>query len=202
MENKSLYYNSKLNNDNKLHYNKNLLKAREEYARIAERRYYRRAFEVFAIITLISVIILRLFVLNVTTVSGWSMYPTLINGEKILTLKVAYKISKPKRYDVVVCAFPGEDSLYVKRIIGLPGETIQLTKDSILIDGVPLEDDEYGRGINPRLQTVTIPEGHYFLMGDNRTQSNDSSRLGALSKENIKGKVCMIVWSSYGLKVL
>lgn len=177
------------------------MESRVKYSRVATKKQYRRSMENFAIFTLTVALLLRIFVLNMTYVIGRSMYPTLMEGERVAVFKAAYTFTDPKRFDVVVCKFPGEDEYYVKRVIGLPGEEVELRgKEGILIDGKPLEGDIYGEGANPRTGTHRVGANEYFLMGDNRAHSQDSAILGSLEKNNISGKAVLVVWPLGNIK--
>lgn len=125
------------------------------------------------------------------------MEPTLYTGDTILLEKLSYVFSTPKRYDIVVCRFTNRNDNYVKRIIGLPGETIEIQGQRIHIDGQPLEDDIYGSGRPPVSHngySMQIPVGHYFVMGDNRQDSMDSVELGAVRKQDILGRGFAVIW--------
>lgn len=179
------------------------MESRVKYSRTASRKQYRRSMENFAIVALAVALLLRIFVLSTTYVDGFSMVPTLFHGERVVVFKVAYTFTAPKRFDVVVCEFPEENQPFVKRVIGLPGETVELRgREGIYIDGVQLEGDEYGIGTNPRTGTWQVPAGSYFLMGDNREHSKDSASLGPLEKGNITGKASLIYWPLKELKFI
>lgn len=130
-----------------------------------------------------------------TSVIGDSMEPALYNGQEILMNRVIYKLSSPKRGDVVIFLPNGNENshYYVKRVIGLPGETIQIKDGSVYIDGVLLDEDEaldkmIDAGIAQNELTLALDE--YFVLGDNRNSSEDSrsGNIGAINKNNIIGK--------------
>lgn len=151
-----------------------------------------------------------------------SMYPTLQKGDHILVNKLSYGIrlpfvehtvfqySEPQRYDIVVFTRPDEpaskdiesDMNYIKRVIGLPGETIEVTGRKVFINGQPLMDDNkavWQEGGLVSLAPTVIPPGHVVLMGDNRDHSKDS-RLWAtgpfLDITRIRGRAFFIYWNS------
>lgn len=147
------------------------------------------------------------FVAYQTRVEGQSMEPTLSDGDSVIIQKLSYIFGEPERFDVIV--FPvkprgdgknEEDSFYVKRIIGLPGETIQVQDGSVYIDGEQLEADNYclskmldgGNADVP----IKIKEDEYFVLGDNRNMSTDSrnSYVGMVKKKDISGKVFLRIW--------
>lgn len=126
-------------------------------------------------------------------ISGNSMQPLLDASDVVLVNRLAYDLSKPKRFDVVV--FQKEDEKNnVKRVIGLPGETIQIIDGLVYIDGAPLEDENglgqvslAGRAGSP----ITLQDDEYFLLGDNRDSSEDSRfvNVGNIKADQIQGKV-------------
>ena len=126
-------------------------------------------------------------------ISGNSMQPLLEASDVVLVNRLAYDLGKPKRYDVVV--FGSEDRKNnVKRVIGLPGETVQIIGGLVYIDGAPLEDESglgqvslAGRAGSP----ITLGEDEYFLLGDNRDSSEDSrfANVGNVKADQIQGKV-------------
>lgn len=139
---------------------------------------------------------LRLFVFTTIRVDGPSMQDTLFTGQNIIIEKVTYVFSEPSRYDIVVCKFQEHRENYVKRIIGLPGEHLEINNGgTIYIDGEPLTDDIHANGASPYDgEERDIPDGYYFVMGDNRTNSMDSVKLGFVKKSDIVGRGVAVVW--------
>lgn len=130
-----------------------------------------------------------------TSVIGDSMEPALYNGQEILMNRVIYKLSSPKRGDVVVFLPNGNENshYYVKRVVGLPGETIQIKDGGVYVDGVLLdEDEELDKMIDAGIaqNELTLAADEYFVLGDNRNSSEDSrsGNIGAINKNNIIGK--------------
>jgi signal peptidase I len=141
------------------------------------------------------------YVMQRTIVDGPSMENSLHNGEHLMVEKVSYHFEQLDRFDVIVFYPYGRDieEYYVKRIIGLPGETIQITDDDIYINGELLEEDygkqpitDAGWAENP----IVIGEDEYFVLGDNREVSYDSraEEVGLVEKENIGGKAVLRIW--------
>lgn len=130
-----------------------------------------------------------------TSVIGDSMEPALHNGQEILMNRILYRISKPKRGDVVVFLPNGNQNshLYVKRVVGLPGETVQIREGNVYIDGVLLEEsDLFDKIIDPGIarNEILLESDEYFVLGDNRNSSEDSrsGNIGAIGKDSIIGK--------------
>ncbi len=149
----------------------------------------------FGLITLVIVIPVRFFIAEPFIVSGASMEPTFENGNYLIIDRISYKaIGEPKRYDVIIFKYPKNPSKYfIKRIIGLPGETVELKDKDIIIKNADNKegfaiDQSYIRNFSSDNATYTLDKDHYFVMGDNRTASSDSRVWGPLSKELIVGK--------------
>ena len=146
-------------------------------------------------------ILIVTFVGQKSEVTGSSMNDTLYNGEQVIVDKLSYRFHSPQRYDIVV--FPESNkSNYVKRIIGLPGETISIREGYIYINDKLLTDDSYGKeGISTQnygrlKQPVTLKDDEYFVLGDNRNNSQDSrsEAVGNVTKDRLIGKVTFRFW--------
>ena len=154
-------------------------------------------------VVLIVFLILK-FVGQRTVVNGDSMCNTLQDGQSLIMDKISYRFQDPKRYDIVI--FPGveeygERPYYIKRVIGLPGETIQIIDGKVNINGKILKDDIYGitdyidiAGIAE--SPITLKDDEYFCLGDNRPVSRDSrfEEVGPVTKDEIIGKVWIRIW--------
>lgn len=133
-----------------------------------------------------------------TSVIGQSMDPTLKNGDNVLVNKAAYLLTSPKRNDIIVFKPNGNDNShnYVKRVIGLPGETIQIKNGVVYVDGEKLDDKIDVSIINAGIaeEEIKISEGEYFVLGDNRNKSEDSryANIGNIKKSDIEGKAWFI----------
>ena len=130
-----------------------------------------------------------------TSVVGDSMEPVLSNGQEILMNRIIYRISTPKRGDVIVFLPNGNQNshFYVKRVVGLPGETIQIRDGSVYIDGVLLaEDESLDKIADPGIaqNELLLASDEFFVLGDNRNSSEDSrsGNIGAVKKDTIIGK--------------
>ena len=135
-----------------------------------------------------------------TYVSGSSMENTLSDGDNLIVDKITYRFSDPKRYDIIVFPYQYEENTYfIKRIIGLPGETVQIVDGIIYIDGESLQES-YGREVmkNSGLAAdpVTLGEDEYFVLGDNRNDSTDSRdpSVGKIPRDRIIGRAWVRIW--------
>ena len=140
------------------------------------------------------------FVGQRTEVSGSSMETTLSDKDQLIVDKMTYRFRDPKRYDIVVFPYQYQDNTYyIKRIIGLPGETVQILSGMVYIDGVRL-DEHYGNEImeNPGIaeEPLTLGEDEYFVLGDNRNNSSDSraSDVGLIHRKDLIGRAWIRVW--------
>ncbi len=151
------------------------------------------------------------FVGQRTMVDGASMEPTLYNGDNLIVDKISYHFRDPKRFDIIV--FPpryDEDVFYIKRIIGLPGETVQIDEaGNIYIDGEILEEN-YGKEIimadhvGIAAEPVVLGKDEYFVMGDNRNNSTDSRfpGVGNVKRSEIVGRAWIRIWPFENIGVL
>ena len=138
-----------------------------------------------------------------TEVIGSSMYPTLEDGDNLIVDKISYRFKDPERFDIIVFPFQyQEDTYYIKRIIGLPGETVQIDeKGNIYINGEILQES-YGReiifpeNIGVAKAPIVLGEDEYFVMGDNRNNSSDSRTeiVGIIHRDDIIGKAWLRIW--------
>lgn len=150
----------------------------------------------------------RTFVFQAFKIPTGSMQDNLLIGDHLMVNKMLYHDGgsgflpsrEVRRGDVVVFKFPEEPERdFIKRVVGLPGETVRAGRRQVLIDGEPLSE-EYARfvhGGQPGMREYRVPDDHYFVMGDNRDNSHDSRFWGALPAGNVKGKGLFIYWS-YG----
>lgn len=155
----------------------------------------------FAIIFAV-VLLVQKFIIQPVEVNGSSMESTLNDENHLLLEKVSYYFTEPKRFDVIVFRpYDYDDKLYyIKRIIGLPDETVQIIGNLIYIDGEPLEEN-YGRenvidDPGTASQPITLAKDEYFVLGDNRNNSKDSrnSSVGVVHRKSILGRAWCRIW--------
>ena len=143
-----------------------------------------------------------IFILLETTVqsfvvSGPSMDNSFQNGERVLILRdrVAYVFHGPERGDVAIFHPPGNsNSDYIKRIIGLPGDTVEVKNGAVYINDVKLAEPYIKEAPRYILEPITVPVNNYFVLGDNRNISNDSHSGWVVPRQNILGKVWLSIW--------
>ena len=153
-----------------------------------------------AVVFLVTFLVIH-YVGQRTQVSGSSMEYTLSDGDNLIVDKISYRFSEPERFDIIVFPFQQEeDTYYIKRIIGLPGETVQIGEDgTILINGMELEES-YGREViqepGAAAEPLTLREGEYFVLGDNRNASSDSRdpSVGMIQREDIVGRAWLRIY--------
>ena len=165
-------------------------------------------FVVYVGIAVIITYIILNFIGQRTVVEGNSMWPTLNDGESLIVDKLTYRFQDPKRFDIIVFPYRennGDEVFYIKRIIGLPGESIQIKDNQIFIDGKVLEE-EYGYGQYTEggyaEKTLYMGIDEYFVIGDNRSISKDSRYLndlgqpevGCIHRDEILGRAVFRIW--------
>ena len=163
---------------------------------------------IYLLVVLCAAYLIITYVGQRTQVSGSSMETTLSDGDNLLVDKITYRFSEPKRFDIIVFPFQYDtDTYYIKRIIGMPGETVQIDYDgNIYINGSLLEES-YGREViqNPgrAAEPITLGKDEYFVMGDNRNNSSDSRdpSVGNIHRKDIIGRAWVRIWpfSKFGV---
>jgi len=147
-------------------------------------------------------VVCYLFLFQPHQVKGNSMFPNYHDGEYILTDKVSYRFGNPVRGDVVVFRSPQNKEVdYIKRVIGFPGETIKIEAGSVFINNQKLNENYLpadhlttGQSFLTEGQEFVVPQGEYFLMGDNRNHSSDSREFGSVEKEEFIGRAFLRYW--------
>ena len=178
---------------------------------------FREYFEAI-IIAVILALFIRTFVVQAFKIPSGSMLPTLLIGDHLLVNKFVYGIrlpvtgqmlvpvKRPKLGDIVVFRFPKDRSIdYIKRVIGTPGDTVEIKDKHVMVNGEPIKDPHahvtsstiLGANASPRdnFGPILVPEGKYFVMGDNRDNSYDSRFWGFVDDKDILGKAFILYWS-------
>ena len=149
---------------------------------------------------LIIVLLLRTFLFTIIRVDGPSMSDTLLNNDRLFVNVLDMRLNGPDRFDVVILHYPNRTENFVKRVIGVPGDTIEVKEGVLIINGVEYEEPyltperttSFSRAASNF--TVTLGDDEYFVMGDNRDNSNDSRRIGVITRDKFVGKVLRIIW--------
>ncbi|PYZ93166.1 signal peptidase I [Salipaludibacillus keqinensis] len=158
-------------------------------------------------VALILAVVIRYFFFAPIVVDGQSMMPTLGHNDRMIVNKIGYNISEPDRFDIIVFHAP-QNKDYIKRVIGLPGDTVHYEDDVLYINDEEYEepylDDFKAEAANRpftgdfHLSDVTgydtIPEGHVFVLGDNRQHSKDSRHIGVIPYDEVVGKANFVFW--------
>lgn len=135
-----------------------------------------------------------IFLVQPHRVKGDSMMPNFVDGELLLTEKVSYHLYKPKRGDVIVFKAPGPRKVdFIKRIVGLPGETIKIERGEIFINNQKIEEPYETQATEGTVNAI-IGKDEYFVLGDNRGASSDSRTFGVIARNSLKGKAWFIYW--------
>ena len=153
--------------------------------------------------------IIRIFLFTPIVVDGISMMPTLEHGDRMIVNKIGYTIGEPHRFDIVVFHAP-EEKDYIKRVIGLPGDTVEYKDDVLYVNDKAYEEpylDQYKSEVQdatltedfplqdvPLVDEQVVPEDHIFVMGDNRRKSKDSRHIGVVSIDEVIGSTSVVFW--------
>lgn len=151
--------------------------------------------------------IIRIFAIQPFIVEGQSMEPSFANNDYLITEKISYKIHEPSRGDIIIFRPPDNPSVnYIKRIIGLPGDTIEVKNGSVYVNGERLVESYLTSNLetkNVKQSTTpfTVQSGEYYVMGDNREHSRDSREVGAIPKQNITSRIWFRLLPPNSIKV-
>ncbi|EFI42397.1 MULTISPECIES: signal peptidase I [Peptoniphilus] len=149
--------------------------------------------------------LIRQFIFNVNIVVGESMYPTLKPNDRLITLVFPLKFKSPNREDIVILDAPDESGReYIKRIIGIPGDSVKIENGKVYINDELLSENYLDNNIETPIQNQSewhLSENEFFVMGDNRYNSSDSRIFGAIDKTSIRGIVVLRFWpiSNFGI---
>ena len=141
-------------------------------------------------------LLINVFVGQATRVEGQSMEPNLHSNQRLVVEKLSYRFHGPQRFDVVVLKLPSQgDELLIKRVVGLPGETVEIRDGHVYVDGAELDEpfltEETRAG---RRDHITVPPLHVYVLGDNRNHSNDSRSFGPIPIDDIIGRAWVSYW--------
>lgn len=143
---------------------------------------------------LILALVIHLFLAQATVVYGRSMEPNLSESQRLIIDKLSYRFYTPQRNDIVVLNIPSMEEMLVKRIVGLPGETVEIYNGSVYINGRMLEERFRHNLSDYDTAPVILGPLSYFVLGDNRTNSNDSRVFGSVKRDHIVGRVWLRYW--------
>ncbi|MBM7854369.1 signal peptidase I [Desulfohalotomaculum tongense] len=148
------------------------------------------------VIAVVLAVVIRMFIVEPFYIPSGSMEPTLMINDRIIVSKISYYFDEPKRGDIVVFKYPRDPSRnFVKRLIGEPGDTVELRDSKLYINGKLVPEDYLPAGIRyGNYGPVKVPAGHYLMLGDNRNNSEDSRYWGFLPENLIIGKAVLIYW--------
>jgi len=148
------------------------------------------------VIVIVIALLIKEFIFSPIRVNGKSMYPTLNDGDIMILNEIGYHINGVERFDIVVVKKDGER--LIKRVIGLPGEKVEYKDNKLFINGEVIDED-FSHDIThnftlDEIGKTIIPEGYYFVVGDNRGNSKDSRMIGLIKSSEIKGKTNFVVF--------
>ncbi|MFN3360562.1 MAG: signal peptidase I [Pseudanabaenaceae cyanobacterium] len=147
------------------------------------------------LLSLLIATLLRSFVIEPRYIPSGSMEPTLQVNDRIMVEKLSYHWRAPQRGEIIVFEPPfTTGKAYIKRVIGLPGEEVAIKGGKVYINGIPLEEPYILEPPRYEIAPFTVPPGYYWVMGDNRNNSNDSHVWGFLPQENIQGRAIFRFW--------
>jgi len=135
------------------------------------------------------------FTLQTFVVVGTSMQPSFQNGQRLVVNKAVYKFSEPERGDVIIFEPPTKSQAdYIKRIIALPGDTVEIKNEAVYVNGSELDEPYIKKSPGYTIDEQEIPGDAYFVLGDNRGNSNDSHNGWVVPRQNIVGKAWLSIW--------
>ena len=137
---------------------------------------------------------IHIFLAQATVVYGQSMQPNLQPAERLVIEKLSYYFDTPQRDDIVVVDLPEMAELLIKRVVGLPGETVEIRRGTVLIDGQTIDQSFVTLAGGTTYGPITLGPDSYFVMGDNRNNSNDSRAFGPIHRDEIAGKAWLRYW--------
>lgn len=163
------------------------------------------------VIALVLALVIRAFVVQAFKIPTGSMRPTLLEGDRLLVNKFIYKFKEPEQGDIIVFKFPGDEKKdFIKRLIAKGGQAVMIKDGNVHIDGKLVEEPFIIRGItyynkNPygsAGKNIKVPEGYYYVLGDNSASSRDSRYWGFVPQKNIIGKAFFLYWPLNRIRVI
>ena len=151
---------------------------------------------IISVIALAIVLPIRIFIFQPFLVNGDSMNPNFAHGDYLIVDEISYRFGDPVRGDVIVFKYPRDTSQkYIKRIVGLPGETVEVRDDAVFVNGTEVEEVYIPENISTEgIDEKTLGEGEFYVLGDNRKYSSDSRKWGVLKENFIIGKAAIRVF--------
>lgn len=157
------------------------------------------------LLAVVIALLIHQFLVTQYLVDGHSMDPTLASGERLIVDRLSYDFGPPKRGDIIVFRAPvvGDED-WVKRVIGLPGDTIAISDGKLLLNGKVIPEPFIAQPMDPthNFGPLRIPPGELFVMGDNRNVSEDSRMIGPIAISSVIGRVALIIWPLRDVRVL
>lgn len=157
------------------------------------------------VIAIIAAFLIITFVFETVRVDGYSMMPTLNNNDRLIVEKVTYYFRQPEPGDIVVIKYPADPSeKFIKRVVAVGGDTVEIKNNTLYINGVPKKEDYLLEKTMADFSKVTVPEGTIFVMGDNRNNSRDSRYpdVGFVSLSLVVGKAVLRIYPFNAIRVL
>jgi signal peptidase I len=164
---------------------------------------YRENVESFAI-AVVTILFIIIFVIQSFLVSGTSMVPTLLDRERLIVNKFVYWFHAPQQGDIIVLKPPHDTRKYIKRVIALPGQSVEVKNSQVFVDGTELKEPYINEPIRQDYPFTYVPDGNIFVMGDNRNFSKDSRDpdVGFIPLKNVVGRAIFIFWPLTKVKIL
>ena len=152
---------------------------------------------------LVLVLFINVFVAEAALVEeGPSMQPNLYRGDRVMTEKVSYRFAAPRRGDVVIVRRPLPEKSLIKRVVGLPGEVVEVRQGHVWIDGEAIEEPWVTYFGGPDYGPARVPEDHVFVLGDTRPNSRDSRAIGPVALSDLRGHAVFVYWPLQHVRVV
>ncbi|RJX24072.1 MAG: signal peptidase I [Dethiobacter sp.] len=155
------------------------------------------------LLAIVLAVLIRLFFFQVTVVEGTSMFPTLKNHERLIVNKAVYYLKQPHKGEIIVFNFsPRRD--FIKRVVALEGDVVEIKNGRLFVNNQSIEEPYIKNYNTMDFGPAVIPQGHAFVLGDNRNNSMDSRdpAVGYISLEQIKGKASLVFWPPFSMRLL